>query len=60
MENGKCAALDSNCGGVPCTSTEKEDSTTSDPVPLGETPAVVDDTGNKGARKGSSRRTTKR
>jgi hypothetical protein len=26
-------ALDSICGGVPCTSTEKEDSTTSDPIP---------------------------
>jgi hypothetical protein len=33
LENGKCAALDSNCGGVPCTASDKEDSTTSDPVP---------------------------
>ena len=33
LENGKCAALDSNCGGVPCTSSDKEDSTTTDPVP---------------------------
>lgn len=33
LENGRCAALDSNCGGVPCTASDKEDSTTSDPVP---------------------------
>ena len=33
LENGRCAALDSNCGGVPCTASEKEDSTTSDPIP---------------------------
>jgi hypothetical protein len=33
LENGSCAALDSICGGVPCTASEKEDSTTSDPVP---------------------------
>ena len=33
LENGVCAALDSNCGGVPCTASDKEDSTTSDPVP---------------------------
>jgi hypothetical protein len=33
LENGECAALDSNCGGEPCTASEKEDSTTSDPVP---------------------------
>lgn len=33
LENGACAALDSNCGGVPCTASDKEDSTTSDPVP---------------------------
>ena len=27
------AALDSNCGGVPCTASEKEDSTTTDHIP---------------------------
>jgi hypothetical protein len=36
LENGRCAALDSNCGGVPCTSTDKEDSTTTDPIPAQE------------------------
>ena len=33
LENGRCGALDSNCGGVPCTRSDKEDSTTTDPVP---------------------------
>ena len=33
LENGVCAALDSNCGGVPCTASDKENSTTSDPIP---------------------------
>ena len=33
LENGRCAALDSNCGGVPCTASDKENSTTSDPIP---------------------------
>ena len=33
LENGRCAALDSNCGGVPCTASEKEDSTTTDHIP---------------------------
>ena len=32
LENGGCAVLDtSNCGGVPCTASDKENSTTSDP-----------------------------
>jgi hypothetical protein len=38
LENGVCAALDSNCGGVPCTASDKEDSTTSDPVPEDSAP----------------------
>ena len=33
LENGVCASMDSNCGGVPCTASDKENSTTSDPVP---------------------------
>ena len=33
LENGVCGALDSNCGGVPCTASDKENSTTSDPIP---------------------------
>ena len=33
LENGVCAALDSNCGGVPCTASDKENSTTSNPIP---------------------------
>ena len=33
LENGVCAALDSNCGGVPCTPSQKEDSTTTDHIP---------------------------
>ena len=42
LENGKCAALDSNCGGVPCTGSDKEDSTTSDPVPAEPEPEPTD------------------
>ena len=42
LENGKCAALDSNCGGVPCTASDKEDSTTSDPVPGTSEPELTD------------------
>jgi hypothetical protein len=33
LENGRCAALDSNCGGEPCTASQKEDSTVSDVTP---------------------------
>ena len=33
LENGECEPLTSNCGGEPCTASQKEDSTTSDPVP---------------------------
>ncbi len=36
LENGKCAVLDSNCGGELCTSSQKEDTTTSNPI-LGQT-----------------------
>jgi hypothetical protein len=32
LENGVCAELSSNCGGQPCTASQKEDSTTSDPI----------------------------
>ena len=33
LENGSCEPLTSSCGGIPCTSSEKENSTTSDPIP---------------------------
>ena len=33
LENGACEPLTSNCGGVPCTASDKENSTTSDPIP---------------------------
>lgn len=42
LENGACAALDSNCGGVPCTASDKENSTTSDPVPGKSEPETTD------------------
>ena len=32
LENGACEPTTSNCGGQPCTASQKEDSTTSDPV----------------------------
>ena len=52
LENGKCAALDSNCGGVECTASDKENSTTSDPVegtsePEPEEPKRNDEEDNK-------------
>lgn len=47
LENGVCAALDSNCGGVPCTASDKEDSTTTDPIPGQEEPQTDPPTGTE-------------
>ncbi len=33
LENGVCTEMTSNCGGEPCTPSQKEDSTTSDVIP---------------------------
>jgi hypothetical protein len=33
LENGVCTEMSSNCGGEPCTPSQKEDSTTSDVIP---------------------------
>lgn len=42
LENGVCTEMSSNCGGEPCTPSQKEDSTTSDPVPADPEPPVTD------------------
>jgi hypothetical protein len=43
LENGVCTEMSSNCGGEPCTPSQKEDSTTSDPI-LGEPHTPTTDT----------------
>ena len=47
LENGACEPLTSNCGGIPCTASDKEDSTTTDPIPGQEEPQTDPPTGEE-------------